>query len=104
MIHDFINQHRFHDISYKVTPPLFIIAGLDFRYSLKNGSYFNENLIQTGLSPNDQEWAVINVKVNYEMDNGVGFNFGIPLAPFRIVNVGFTGSFAFGIYKKWDNG
>jgi hypothetical protein len=42
------------------------------------------------------------VKLNYQLENGVGFNFGFPIAPFRLVNVGFTGSFAFGIYKKWD--
>ena len=77
-----------------------LMFNLDIRQSLENGSYFNENLVQTGLYPNDVEWIVAFAKLNYEKPNGVGFNFGIPLVPIKFQYVGFTGSFAFGIYKK----
>lgn len=86
----------------KIFQPLFLIVGFDVRHSLRNGSYFNENLAQTGLYVNNQEWAVFNVKLNYETKNGIGFNIGLPVLPIKLNNIGSTGAFAFGVYKKWE--
>lgn len=74
---------------------------LDARHALKNGAYYNANLAQTGFYPNDQSWAAISGKINYELDNGVGFNFATPLVPIRFSRVGFNGTLGIGIYKKW---
>lgn len=37
----------------------------------------------------------------YEVNDGLGFSFGFPLVPIKFRYVGFTGSFAFGVYRKW---
>ena len=71
------------------------------RLSLRNGSYLNENLVQTGLSPNDQEWVATNFKINYEAESDWGVNFGLPVVPIYFKNVGFTGAFSLAVYKKW---
>jgi hypothetical protein len=90
------------EYGYRVLSPLYVILGLDIRQSLENGSYFNENLAQTGLYPNNQEWVVFNLKLNYETKSGIGFNVGFPLAPLMLNNIGATGSVSMGIYKKWN--
>ncbi len=74
---------------------------MDARHSLENGSYFNENLAQTGLYPNDQSFIAISGKLAYEKDNGLGLSFSMPLIPIKFKYVGFNGTFAFGIYKKF---
>jgi hypothetical protein len=74
---------------------------LNGRFSLSNGSYFNENLDQTGLYPNDQEWLAISAKAAYELKNGFGLNAAFPLVPIYFNRVGFNGTFAMGLYKKF---
>lgn len=80
---------------------LTMIFALDVRQSLRNGSYSNPNLEQTGFYPNDQEWMVISGKLNYELKSKWGFNLGLPLVPIKLHRVGFNGTVALGIYKKW---
>ncbi len=78
------------------------IAGvLGARQSLENGDYFNANLQQTGLSPNNQSWAAISVKAAYELAGNWGVNAGVPLVPLRFKYVGFNGTVNLGIYKKF---
>ncbi|MCI5055268.1 MAG: hypothetical protein MRY83_04115 [Flavobacteriales bacterium] len=85
---------------WRLKNDLNIGVNLDARHSLENGSYFNENLAQTGLSPNDQEWAAIGVKAAYETKNGIGLNMAMPLIPIKFQYTGFNGVLSFGIYKK----
>lgn len=84
----------------KLSPSFTLMADLDIRQSLNNGTYFNENLLQTGLYPNNQGGIVVSLKAAYETENGLGFSFGMPLIPIKLQHVGLTGSFAFGIYKN----
>ncbi|MFT5822264.1 MAG: hypothetical protein ACI8ZM_003520 [Crocinitomix sp.] len=78
-----------------------IAAALNARHPLRNGDYYNENLAQTGLYPNDQGWAAIGLKTSYETDSKWGFNAGIPLIPLRFKYVGFNGTVTLGVYKKF---
>jgi len=74
---------------------------LNVRQSLENGPYRNLNLEQTGLYPNDQEWAVISGKIAYETANGFGINASIPLVPIKFKHVGYNGTVCLGVYKKF---
>ena len=71
------------------------------RFSLYNGSYVNANLDQTGFYPNNQEYAAISVKAAYDLGNGFGLNATIPMVPIYFNKVGFSGTFGFGLYKKF---
>ncbi len=86
---------------WKLSDHFYLAGSLDGRFSMHNGSYNNENLKQTGLSPNDQEWAYFGVKVAYEKDNGFGINANMPLVPITFKYVGFNGAIGFGAYKKF---
>lgn len=77
-----------------------VLARLDIRKSLENGTFDDERFVQTGLYPSTQSWTAVSVKVNYELPNQFGFNIGVPIAPISMQNVGFSGSVAVGIYKK----
>lgn len=74
---------------------------LDARISMENGSYFNANLAQTGLYPNNQSFVAIGAKVAYETEKGFGFNLANPLIPIYFKYIGFNGAIAFGAYKKF---
>lgn len=78
-----------------------IALALDGRLSLYNGTYFNENLDQTGLYPNDQEWLAISAKAAYNLKNNFGINAALPVVPIYFNRVGFNGTFAIGLYKKF---
>ena len=78
-----------------------VALALNARHALKNGDYFNENLRQTGLSPNDQSWAAISGKANYNLNNGWGINATMPMVPIRFSYVGFNGTVGLGIYKNF---
>lgn len=78
-----------------------IAAALDGHLSLHNGSYFNANLDQTGLYPNDQEWIVISGKASYNLKNNFGINAALPVIPIYFNRVGFNGTFALGFFKKF---
>lgn len=74
---------------------------LEDRHSMKNGDVFTPLREQTGLFPNNQEWAALNMKLNYEFDNSMGVNVGFPITPIRSRYVGYNGTFAMGVYKKF---
>lgn len=78
-----------------------LALSLDGRLSLYNGSYFNENLDQTGFYPNNQEWVAVSAKAAYELKNGFGINAAAPLIPIYFNRVGFNGTFALSFYKKF---
>lgn len=87
---------------WKIGPKWNISFALNARHSLENGSYRNENLEQTGLYPNNQEWAAISVKAAYEWANGFGVNLALPLVPIKFQYVGFNGTIGLSIYKKFQ--
>ena len=79
---------------------LWIILNLTLRESMENGDFLNENLLQTGLYPNDQEWKGYGIKLLYEGKNQIGFTLGTAGA-FSANYVGFAGPITFGTFKKW---
>lgn len=72
---------------------------LDIRKSLKNGEYDSGTLLQTGLSPNDQEWIGFGFGVAYETKNQLGFNFSSGGA-FDAKYIGLAAPVTIGVYKK----
>lgn len=89
-----------YELGYQLKPSLWIILTIDMRESLKNGSFQNENLRQTGFYTNDQEYLSPGIKVNYELKNNIGF----ALATYAGLSgnyVGKVGMFSLGVYKKW---
>ena len=98
---DFSDMLEFRvEHGWKLNSKMYAAAALDVLYSMDNGDYFNENLTQTGLYPNNQEWAVIFAKVSYEGESGWGANAALPLVPIYLRYVGFNGTLSLGIYKK----
>ncbi|MEM8891938.1 MAG: hypothetical protein AAGD28_28420 [Bacteroidota bacterium] len=79
---------------------LWIILNLTLRESMENGDFLNENLLQTGLYPNDQEWKGYAIKLLYEGKNQIGFTLGTAGA-FSANYIGFAGPITFGTFKKW---
>ena len=70
------------------------------RESIKNGTYRNENLRQTGFYTNNQEFVSPGLKMNYELKNEVGLS----VATYAGLSGNYVrkiGMFSLGIYKKW---
>ena len=88
------------EVGFNLGSKATIMLSTDIRQSLKNGTFFNENLIQTGLYPNDQEWIASTLKVNFAVSEKVGINFGTTFIPFQLNNVGLAGAFSVGAYVK----
>ncbi len=72
----------------------------EVRLSFDNGSYYNENFIQTGLYPNDQQWIASSLKLNWQSAGKFGAHIGTALIPLHLTNVGFAGTFVIGAYLK----
>ncbi len=85
---------------WQVKERLNVGFALDALHFLENGSYYNANLAQTGLYPNNQGYMAIGGKLAYEKENGLGFNVAVPLIPIKFKYIGFNGAFALGVYKK----
>lgn len=97
---DFINANFELGFKAATTQSLWIVLNINIRESVENGAFLNENLIQTGLYPNDQEWNGYGIKFLYELKNQIGFTLGTAGA-FSANYVGFAGPITFGIFKKW---
>lgn len=87
---------------WKLGDHLNLAMNLSARHSLKNGTYFNANLAQTGLYPNNQEAAAISAKLSYETTSGWGLGMAVPLIPIKSNYIGFNGAVALGIYRKFN--
>ncbi len=72
---------------------------VDFRKSMRNGNYDNGTLIQTGLSPNDQEWIGLGIGLAHETKKQLGFSVSIGRA-IQATYVGHATPLTLGIYKK----
>lgn len=78
-----------------------VALALNGRFSMQNGSNFNDQLDQTGLYPNNQEWLAISAKASYDFKNKFGINAAFPIVPIYFNRVGFNGTIALGLYKKF---
>lgn len=94
---DYFRQHI--EAGRRFGKALWLRMTLDIRRSFKNGTYENDALLQTGLSPNDQEWVGFGLGVSYETENQLGFNFSTGGA-LDAKYVGFAAPVTFGVYKK----
>ena len=95
---DYIDIH--YELGYQIKPSLWAAFTLDLRESLKNGSYSNNNLKQTGLYTNNQEYFAFGIKASYELKNKIGFNIA-SFGAFSGNYVAKISTFSLGIYKKW---
>lgn len=89
-----------YELGHQFNSSLWIVLTIDMRESLKDGTYRNEKLRQTGFYTNDQEYLSPGLKTNYELKNNIGF----ALATYAGLSgnyVGKVGMFSLGIYKKW---
>lgn len=94
---DYFNQHI--EAAYYLGRVFWLRLTVDVRMSMKNGSYDNQTLIQTGLSPNDQGWVGYGFGLTYETKNRVGFDFSMGGA-IQATYVGYAAPLTIGIYKK----
>lgn len=94
---DYFQQHI--EAGHRFGRALWLRLTLDIRRSFKNGEYENETLMQTGLSPNDQEWIGFGFGVSYETENQLGFNFSTGGA-LEANYIGLAAPVTFGVYKK----
>lgn len=86
---------------WKVKEAWFVAASLSGRFGLNNGDYNEPTLAQTGLYPNNQQWAAISLKASRDFKNGWGVNGALPLVPIYFKYVGFNGSISLGVFKKF---
>ena len=89
-----------YELGYSFKPQSWIAFTIDVRESLKNGDYLNENLRQTGLYTNNQEYFAYGVKGSYELKNKLGFTMAT-FGAFSGNYVAKISTFSVGVYKKW---
>ena len=94
---DYFQEHV--ELGYRIGEALWLKMTLDVKRSMENGSYFNENLRQTGIHPNDQDWVGFGFGASYEFKNKVGINFTTGGAV-RASSVGLSPPVTIGVYKK----
>jgi len=98
---NFSNTIEVHyELGYQINSSLWAVLTFDMRESLKNGSYRNKNLRQTGFYTNNQEFVSPGLKINYKLKNEFGLSIAT-YAGFSGNYVGKIGMFSLGIYKKW---
>jgi len=98
---NFSNFYEIHyELGYQLKPSLWTVLTLDVRESLKNSSYRNDNLRQTGFYTNNQEYFAYGIKVAYELKNKIGFT-AATFGAFSGNYVAKISTFSLGIYKKW---
>jgi hypothetical protein len=93
-----LNIH--YELGYQLNPSLWAVLTFDMRESIKNGTYRNENLRQTGFYTNNQKFVSPGLKMNYELKNEVGLS----VATYAGLSGNYVrkiGMFSLGIYKKW---
>ena len=94
----FLEMH--YELGYQLKPSFWTAFTLDLRESFKDGSYNNENLKQTALYTNNQEYFAFGIKTSYELKNKVGFT-AASFGAFSGNYVAKIATFSLGIYKKW---
>ncbi|MBL4667651.1 MAG: hypothetical protein HRT73_13340 [Flavobacteriales bacterium] len=98
---DFSDFYEIHyEIGYQFKNSVWGAFTLDLRESLRNGSYRNENLRQTGFYTNDQEYFSFGFKSSYELKTKLGFSAAV-FGAFTGNYVAYMTTFSLGIYKKW---
>jgi hypothetical protein len=98
---DYSNYIDIHyELGYQIKPSLWTALTFDIRESFKNGSNLNENLKQTGLYTNNQEYFAYGLKASYELKSKIGFT-AATFGAFSGNYVAKIATFSLGVYKKW---
>jgi hypothetical protein len=95
---DYLAIH--YELGYQIKPSFWTAFTLDLRESITTESYRVENLRQTGLYTNNQEYFAFGIKTSYELKNKVGFT-AASFGAFSGNYVAKISTFSLGIYKKW---
>jgi hypothetical protein len=95
---DYLDIH--YELGYQIKPSLWTAFTLDLRESITNESYIVENLRQTALYTNNQEYFAFGFKGSYEFKNKIGFT-AATFGAFSGNYVAKISTFSVGIYKKW---
>jgi len=95
---DFYEIH--YEIGHQFKNSVWGVFTLDLRESLRNGSYQNDNLRQTGFYTNNQEYFSFGLKSSYELKNKVGLTAAV-FGAFTGNYVAYMTTFSLGVYKKW---
>jgi hypothetical protein len=95
---DYLAIH--YELGYQIKPSLWTAFTLDLRESITRESYLVENLRQTGLYTNNQEYFAFGIKASYELKNKIGFT-AASFGAFSGNYVAKMSTFSLGIYKKW---
>jgi hypothetical protein len=80
---------------------LWLRGALHSRRSFYNGKFEKENNLQTSLFVNNQEWLMLNARIDYQHTIGFGIQAGIS-GYFLGNNIAATPMFYGGIYYKWN--
>ncbi len=88
------------ETGYMPAKSFWLAIVFDYKKSMYNGSYNEQNLRQTGLYTNNQEFFAYGLKASYELKNKIGFSastFGALWGNYVAHSV----TLNIGIYKKW---
>ncbi len=80
---------------------LWLRAAIYSRRSFYNGKFEKENNLQTSLFVNNQEWLMLNARIDYQHPVGLGIQAGISWY-FLGNNIAATPMFYGGVYYKWN--
>jgi hypothetical protein len=97
----FSNFYEIHyELGYQLKPSFWTVLTFDVRESLKDGSFKDNNLRQTGFYTNNQEYFAYGLKIAYELKNKIGFT-AATFGAFSGNYVAKISTFSIGLYKKW---
>ena len=80
---------------------LWLRGAIHSRRSFYNGKFEKENNLQTSLFVNNQEWLMLNARIDYQHPIGFGIQAGIS-GYFLGNNIAATPMFYGGVYYKWN--
>lgn len=89
-----------YELGYQVKKNWWVVFTMGLRASMKTGSFVNDNLRQTALYTNDQEFFSFGGKTSYEWESKWGMNFAIHGA-FSGHYVAHIPTMSLGVFKKW---
>ncbi len=89
-----------YELGHQVKKNWWVVFTMGLRASMKTGSFVNDNLRQTALYTNDQEYFSFGGKTSYEWESKWGVNFAIHGA-FSGHYVAHIPTMSVGVFRKW---
>ncbi|RLD54313.1 MAG: hypothetical protein DRJ05_14915 [Bacteroidetes bacterium] len=98
---DFSNDFRFVlEAGYQPANNFWLAIVFDKKQSMENGNYNDNNLQQTGLYTNNQEFFAFGLKTSYGLKSKIGFS-ASTFGAFSGNYVAHSATFNIGVFKKW---